>query len=53
MLVGAALSRYLTPETCDIHGKSRKLEDLAKGKSHRREMERQERDAKEAGRKQQ
>ena len=40
MLVGAALSRYVTPETSDIHGKSRKLEDLAEGKYHRREMER-------------
>ena len=48
MLVGAALTRYLTPETCDIHGKSRKLEDLAKGKRHRREMEREERDAEES-----
>ena len=53
MLVGAALSQYLTPETCDIHGKSRTLEDLAKGKSHRKEMERQERDAEESRRKQQ
>lgn len=53
MLVGAALTRYLTPETCDIHGKSRKLEDLAKGKLHRREMEREERDAEESRRKQQ
>ena len=53
MLVGAALTRYLTPETCDIHGKSRKLEDLAKGKSYRREMEREERDAEESRRKQQ
>ncbi|CAD6593105.1 MAG: hypothetical protein ASARMPREDX12_006839, partial [Alectoria sarmentosa] len=48
MLVGAALSRYLTPETSDIHGRSRKLEDLAKGKSHRRDMEREERDAEES-----
>ena len=53
MLVGAALSQYLTPETCDIHGKSRKLEDLARGKSHRRDMERAERDAEESRRKQQ
>lgn len=52
MLVGAALSRYLTPETSDIDGKSRKLEDLAKGKLHRREMEREERDAEDSRRKQ-
>lgn len=53
MLVGAALSQYLTPETCDILGKSRKLEDLSKGKSHRRDMEREERDTEESRRKQQ
>ena len=53
MLVGAALSQYLTPETSDVHGKSRKLEDLAKGKSYRREMEQEERDTEESRRKQQ
>ena len=53
MLVGAALSQYLVPETSDIHGKSRKLEDLAEGKLHRREMERLERDDEESRRKQQ
>ena len=53
MLVGAALSRYLTPETSDMHGNSRSLEDLAQGKSHRREMEREERDAEKSRRKQQ
>ena len=53
MLVGAALSRYVTPETSDMYGKSRKLEDLAKGKPHRREMEREEREAEESRRKQQ
>lgn len=51
MLVGAALSLYLTPETCDIHGKSRKLEDLAKGKLKRGDMEREERDTEESRRK--
>ena len=53
MLVGAALTRYLTPETCDIHGKSRKLEDLARGKLYRREIEREERDVEESRRKRQ
>ena len=53
MLVGAALSQYLTPETSDIHGKSRRLEDLAQGKFHRKEMEREERDGEESRRKQQ
>ena len=52
MLVGAVLSQYLTPETCDIHGKSRKLEDLAQGKSHRKDMEREEREANESREKQ-
>ena len=53
MLVGAALSQYLTPETSDTHGKSRKLEDLAHGKSYRRDMERKERDSDESLRKHQ
>jgi len=42
MLVGAALSRYLTPETSDANGRSLALEDLAKGKAHRKEMALQE-----------
>ena len=50
MLVGATLSQYLTPETSDIHGESRKLEDLAQGKSHRRDMEREEREERDAER---
>ena len=45
MLVGALVTKYLTPETCDIRGRGRKLEDLAKGKSHRKKMEQEERDA--------
>ena len=53
MLAGAALSQYMTPETCDIHGKSRKLEDLAGGKIQRRTMEREEKDAEESRQKQQ
>lgn len=53
MLAGAALSQYMTPETCDIHGKSRKLEDLAEGKVSRRNMEREERDVEESRQKQQ
>ena len=51
MLGGVALSYYVTPETCDIWGKSRKLEDLAKGKEHRRQMEEEERAAAERRRK--
>ena len=53
MFTGAALSQYMTPETCDIHGKSRKLEDLAKGKVERRKLEREEQDAEESRQKQQ
>ena len=53
MLVGAALSQYLTPETSDIHGKSRTLGDLAEGKSRRKALERAERDEEEERRKQQ
>lgn len=53
MLVGAGLSQYITPETCDSHGKSRTLEDLAQGKLHRKDMEREERDSEESRQKQQ
>ncbi|MCJ1393914.1 hypothetical protein MMC18_006790 [Xylographa bjoerkii] len=45
MLVGATISQYLTPETCDIWGNSRPLEDLSLGKRHRqalRDAERKE-----------
>ena len=52
MLVGAVISYYITPETCDISGKSRKLEDLAKGKLHRQRIEQEERDLAEPRRKQ-
>lgn len=51
MLVGAALSYYMTPETCDMGGKSRKLEDLAKGKAHRKLLEQEERESAEPRRK--
>ena len=42
MLVGAALSRYMTPETCDKDGRSRKLEDLGEGKKSRRMLDSEE-----------
>ena len=42
MLAGAAMSRYMTPETCDSRGRSRRLDDLGKGKAWRQEMERDE-----------
>lgn len=42
MVAGAGVSKYLTPETCDIWGKSRKLEDLSHGIERRREMKREE-----------
>ena len=52
MLVGALISYYITPETCDIWGNSRALEDLAKGKSYRKQLEQKERDSTEPRRKQ-
>ena len=51
MFLGAAISYYITPETCDVRGYSRKLEDLAKGKAHRKQMEREEREGAEPQRK--
>lgn len=42
MVAGAGVSKYLTPETCDIWGKSRKLEDLSHGIERRREMKQEE-----------
>lgn len=45
MLAGAWVSKYITPETCDIWGKSRKLEDLSHGIERRRELEREEKAA--------
>lgn len=43
MVAGAAITKYMTPETCDINGKSRTLEELSQGKKVRGEMERVER----------
>ena len=45
MLAGAWLSISLAPETRDLNGKSRKLEELAKGKNNRKMLEREEREA--------
>ena len=42
MLVGAALSHFLTPETTQKDGRSRTLEDLAGGKKRRKELELEE-----------
>lgn len=42
MVAGAWVSNYITPETCDIWGKSRKLEDLSHGIERRRELRREE-----------
>lgn len=38
MILGAAITMFLTPETCDIWGKSRTLEDLSFGKARREEL---------------
>ena len=43
MAVGALITKFWTPETCDASGRNRKLEDLAKGKAHRRRMDEAER----------
>ncbi len=42
MVAGAWVSHYITPETCDIWGKSRKLEDLSHGIERRKELMREE-----------
>lgn len=45
MIAGALISKYITPETCDIWGQSRKLEDLSFGKAKREELKRVEKNA--------
>ncbi len=45
MIAGAVITHYLVPQTCDNRGRSRSLEDLARGKAYRLELERQEKDA--------
>jgi hypothetical protein len=44
MIAGAVLTHYLVPQTCDIRGCSRSLEDLARGKAYRRGLEKKERE---------
>ncbi|KAL6714800.1 hypothetical protein ACLMJK_007060 [Lecanora helva] len=53
MLVGAANSIYLVPETCDSKGRSHRLEDLGKGKAHRTAIEKAESEHVEAQQKRQ
>jgi hypothetical protein len=43
MAAGALLTKFLTPETCDNRGKSRKLEALAGGRARRKILEEAER----------
>lgn len=38
MLLGAQVTKSLTPETCNIWGQSRTLEDLSFGKAYREEL---------------
>jgi hypothetical protein len=45
MAIGVVITKYLTPETCDIRGRSRPLEALGLGKAHRAELEEAEREA--------
>ena len=42
MLLGALVTKTITPETCNIWGQSRTLEDLSFGKAHREELRIQE-----------
>lgn len=42
MVAGALVSHSITPETCDIWGKSRNLEDLGHGIERRKELIREE-----------
>lgn len=42
MAIGALITGYWVPETCDIFGKSRPLEQLALGKAAREELTREE-----------
>lgn len=39
MASGALVTHYLTPETCDIWGKSRTLQELSQGRLYRKELE--------------
>ena len=43
MASGALVTQFLTPETCDIWGKSRTLQDLSQGRLHRKALEAAER----------
>ena len=38
MVIGAVITKYMTPETCDIYGKSRTLEELSHGKAYREKL---------------
>lgn len=42
MLLGTVTTKYLTPETCNIWGQSRTLEELSFGKAHREQLRAEE-----------
>lgn len=42
MVLGAVITKFLTPETCDIWGKSRTLEELSFGKARREELKKKD-----------
>lgn len=42
MLLGALVTKTLTPETCNIRGQSRTLEELSFGKEYREELMKEE-----------
>lgn len=42
MLLGVLVTKTLTPETCNIWGQSRTLEELSFGKAYREELTKEE-----------
>ena len=48
MLLGALITKAWVPNPCDIHGNSRSLEDLGRGKQAREAMEKAEKAEKKA-----
>ena len=47
MLAGAALSKFITPETCDSKGNSLELDDLGERQARRAALQQREKDYRE------
>ena len=47
MLVGAALSKYITPETCDSRGNSLELDDLGERRARQKALQEREKEYRE------